>query len=78
MNRFNKIHAGWLVKLWVIATVFVLPFLSGWEVIAWVSMGGVFGLTWKLAPEGPPEKPPERLPFHDQYAHKQVPRRDAD
>jgi hypothetical protein len=78
MSRFNKVHAGWIVKIWVVATVFVLPFLSSWEALAWVAMGGVFGLAWKLAPEGPPEKPVEPLPYQHLYTHKQVPRRDAE
>ena len=73
MNRF---HAGWAIKIWVMLTVFVLPFLEGLEVAAWVVLGGILGLVWKVLPEGPPEKPVEPLPFHDQYKDRQVPRRD--
>lgn len=74
MNRFHRGHAGWMVKIWVILTVFVLPFLSAWHVFAWLAIGGVAGLAWKFAPEAPPEKPVDKLPYHDQYADRQIPK----
>lgn len=70
----RRTHASWAVKLWVIATVFVLPFLDLWQIPAWLLVGGAAALVWKLLPEEP-EPPDERLPFHDQYADRQIPRR---
>lgn len=73
--RLNRNHAGWAVKLWVLVTVFTLPFMEPLHVVGWLVVGAIAGIVWKLLPEGPPlEK--EKLPFHDQYADKQVPRRD--
>jgi hypothetical protein len=70
----NRIHAGWAVKVWALATVFLLPFIAGWEIAAWIGLGALFGIAWKLLPEGPPEKPPAPLPFADKYRDRQIPR----
>lgn len=70
----NRVHAGWAVKIWVIATVFVLPFIRNWEIAAWVGLGAILGLAWKVLPEGPPEKPPEPLPYAHKYRGREIPR----
>ncbi|HET7767598.1 MAG TPA: hypothetical protein VFN74_02415 [Chloroflexota bacterium] len=71
----NQWHAGWAVKIWVVATVFVLPFLTPWEVAGWVALGAILGLVWKVVPEAPPEKPVAPLPYADKYRDKEIPRR---
>lgn len=72
----RKSHAAWAVKLWVLASVFLLPFLDRWEIAAWVVLGGVFALVWKVLPEEP-EEPVEPLPFAHEYRDKEIPRREA-
>lgn len=74
--KVNRVHTGWAVKLWVLATVFLLPFLAPIQVLGWVVLGAALGLAWKFSPPGPPEKPVDPLPFADQYADRQIPRRD--
>ena len=74
--KLDRRSAGWAVKAWVIATVFVLPFLDQLEVAGWLVLGAVIGIVWKVLPEGAEPPPPEKLPYHDQYAHKQVPRKE--
>jgi hypothetical protein len=70
--KITKVHAAWAVKLWVLVTVFLLPFLEGWEVAAWFVLGGVFALVWKVLPEVP-EAPVEPLPFAHEYKDKAIP-----
>ncbi|HYC37522.1 MAG TPA: hypothetical protein VEC19_13940 [Usitatibacter sp.] len=72
--KLNRNHAGWAVKLWVLASVFVLPFLSTVEVVAWLALGAVFGAVWKVLPEGP-ETTVEPLPYADEYRDREVPRK---
>jgi hypothetical protein len=72
--RLRRTHAGWAVKAWVLGTVFLLPFLGPLEVAGWVAVGGALALLWRALPEEPEGPPPGKLPFHDQYAHRQVPR----
>lgn len=75
--KIRKTHAAWAVKLWVLATVFILPFISAWELLGWLALGGVFGLVWKVLPEEP-EAPVEPLPYADQYRDRQIPRMDSE
>lgn len=75
--KINRMHTGWAVKLWVLATVFVLPFLDPAGVAAWVVLGAVLGIAWKVSPEAPPEAPAEPLPHLDQYKKNEIPRRDS-
>jgi hypothetical protein len=70
----KKTHAAWAVKLWVLASVFLLPFLDRWEVAAWVVLGAAFGLVWRALPEEP-ETPADPLPFADEYKDRAIPRR---
>jgi hypothetical protein len=46
--------------------VFVIPFMSMWEIAAWATLGGAFALWWRALPEDPPE-PVERLPYQHLY-----------
>ena len=74
--KIRKSHAAWAVKLWVFASVFLLPFIGGWEIVAWIALGAAFGLAWNALPEEQGEEPPvEPLPFQDQYRDKEIPRR---
>ena len=74
--KINKVHTGWAVKIWVIATVFTLPFMSNLQVLGWLVLGGALGLAWKLSPEGPPEAPVEPLPYAHKYKQNEIPRPD--
>lgn len=69
----RKTHLSWAVRLWVLSTVFVLPFLAYWQIPLWGLLGAGLGLGWKALPEEP-EPEAEKLPFHDQYAHRAIPR----
>lgn len=73
--KLRRTHAAWAIKIWVMATVFILIFLSPLQLLAWLAVGGVFGLVWRALPEEP-EAPVERLPYQDQYEGRQVPRRE--
>jgi hypothetical protein len=73
--KIRKTHAAWAVKIWVILSVFILPFVGPLELVAWGLLGGVFGLVWRALPEEP-EAPVEKLPFQDQYKDREIPRRD--
>lgn len=73
--KLRRTHAAWAIKIWVMATVFILVFLSPLQLLGWLAVGGVFGLAWRALPEEP-EAPVERLPYQDQYEGRQVPRRE--
>jgi hypothetical protein len=73
--KLRKTHAAWAIKIWVMATVFILIFLSPLQLLAWLAVGGVLGLIWRALPEEP-EAPVERLPYQDEYDGRQVPRRE--
>ena len=74
--KINRVHTGWAVKIWILATVFLLPFLEPLQVAGWLVLGAALGLAWKLSPEGPAEEPVEPLPYVEQYKHKEIPRRE--
>jgi hypothetical protein len=74
--KIRKSQAAWAVKIWVILSVFILPFVGPLELAAWGLLGGVLGLVWRSLPEEP-EPPVEKLPFQDQYEGRQVPRPDS-
>ncbi len=59
------------LRLWVLASVFVIPFLDAWEIAAWCVGGLALAAWWRSLPEDPPETP-ARLPFQHLYE------RDAD
>ena len=73
--KIRKTHASWAVRLWVLASVFVVPFIGPWELAGWLALGGLLGLAWKSLPEEP-ETPPPPLPFAEQYRGRQVPTRE--
>ncbi len=53
-------------RLWVLATVFIWPFLEDWEIAAWAALGAGLALWWRSLPEDPPEPPPT-LPYQHLY-----------
>lgn len=55
-------------RLWVLATVFVWPFIGFWGIAAWGALGGALALLWRWLPEDAPAAP-ERLPYQHLYAH---------
>lgn len=59
-------------RLWILATVFVWPFIEGWGIALWAAAGGVLALVWRRLPEDPPQPPP-RLPFQHRYEHLAFP-----
>lgn len=73
MRKWTRIEAGWAVKLWVFATVFVIWFLDAVEVVGWLALGGMLGFVWKMLPEGV-EKPVEPLPYAHLYRDREIPR----
>lgn len=68
---------GWAIKAWVFAAIFAVPFLAGWEVFAFLGLGGVLGLAWRALPEDPvSDDPVAPLPYADRYRDRAIPRRD--
>jgi hypothetical protein len=74
--KMTRNEAGWAVKIWAVATVFTLPFMPPLVLFGWLGLGAVLGLVWKVLPEGPEPPPVGKLPYHDQYADRQIPRRE--
>jgi hypothetical protein len=72
--KIRKSHAAWAVKLWVLGTVFLLPFVGPAEILGWLMLGGIFALVWKRLPEEP-EAPVDPLPFAREYSGREIPRR---
>jgi hypothetical protein len=60
--KIRKSQASLAVRLWVLATVFVIPFVTLLELAGWLVLGGVLGLVWKVLPEEAVGEV-ERLPF---------------
>ena len=73
--KIRKTHAAWAVKAWVLGSVFVVPFIGPWTILAWLGLGAAFGLTWQRLPDEP-EAPVEPLPFQDRYRGREIPRQD--
>ncbi len=61
----------WL-RLWILASVFVVPFLSAVQIALWCIPGIGLALAWRAMPEDPPEPPP-RLPFQHLYERPKDP-----
>ena len=59
-------------RLWILATVFVWPFIEGWGIALWAAVGGGLALWWRQMPEDPPQPPP-RLPYQHRYQHLAFP-----
>jgi len=64
--KVRKSQASLALRLWVLCTVFVWPFIEGWELAGWAALGGALALAWKLLPDEPPA-PVERLPYQHLY-----------
>jgi hypothetical protein len=64
--KVKKGQVSLALRLFVLASVFVLPFLDRWEIAAWVVVGIGLALWWRALPEDPPEPPP-RLPYQHLY-----------
>jgi hypothetical protein len=64
--KVKKGQVSLAFRLWVLATVFVIPFLERLEIAAWAALGGALALWWRSLPEDPPEPPP-RLPYQHLY-----------
>ena len=60
--KIRKSQASLAVRLWVLATVFVIPFVEYGVLALWLLLGGALGLLWYKLPHEPPG-PPERLPY---------------
>jgi membrane associated rhomboid family serine protease len=64
--KVKKGQVSLVFRLWVLASVFVVPFMDSWEIAAWAALGGALALWWRALPEDPPEPPP-RLPYQHLY-----------
>ena len=73
--KIRRTHAAWAVKLWVLGSVFLIPFLDAWQIAIWLAVGSAFGLAWRALPEEP-EAPVEPLPYQHLYKDREIPRRD--
>jgi hypothetical protein len=64
-----KTAASIAIRVWILASVFIVPFLDRGELIAWAVLGGVIALAWWRLPEDPPA-PVERLPYQHLYERR--------
>jgi membrane associated rhomboid family serine protease len=64
--KVKKGQVSLALRLWVLASVFVIPFMSMWEIAAWATLGGALALWWRALPDDPPERV-ERLPYQHLY-----------
>lgn len=71
--KIRKTHLSWALRLWILASVFVIPFLSYGEVALWVLAAGALALAWHRLPEEP-EEPVEPLPYAHLYRGREIPR----
>ena len=70
--RPRKETVSLVFRLWILATVFVWPFIEGWGIVLWAAAGGGLALWWRQLPEDPPQPPP-RLPYQHRYEHLAFP-----
>ena len=66
MKKPGKGQVSMALRLWLLACVFVVPFLSAVEIALWCLPGIGLALWWRSLPEDPPEPPP-RLPYQHLY-----------
>ena len=64
--KVRKGQVSLAFRLWVLASVFVIPFLDALGIAAWCLPGIGLALWWRSLPEDPPA-PPERLPYQHLY-----------
>lgn len=62
----KKSQVSLTLRLWLLACVFVVPFLDAIEIALWCLPGIGLALWWRALPEDPPVPPP-RLPFQHLY-----------
>lgn len=74
--KVRKASVSLTFRVWVLATVFVWPFLETWGIAAWAVAGAGLALWWRVLPEDPPAAP-ERLPYQHLYPHLAHPPPDA-
>jgi hypothetical protein len=70
--KVKKGQVSLAFRLWILATVFVWPFIDDWEVAVWAALGAGLALWWRALPEDPPA-PPERLPYQHLYERPRDP-----
>jgi hypothetical protein len=71
--KVKKGQVSLAFRLWVLATVFIFPFLDRWEFAAWAVLGGALGLWWRSLPDDLPEPAP-RLPYQHLYERPSDPK----
>ncbi len=72
MKRPKKSIVSLAFRLWILASVFVVPFLDAVEIALWCLPGIGLALWWRALPEDPPEPPP-RLPYQHLYERPRDP-----
>lgn len=70
--KASKSGVSLALRLWILASVFVVPFLSTLEIVLWCLPGIILALWWRALPEDPPEPPP-RLPYQHLYERPRDP-----
>lgn len=65
----RKSQVSLALRLWILASVFTVPFLDPAWIAAWAALGGGLALWWRALPEEP-EAPPPRLPYQDEYERR--------
>ena len=68
--KVRKSSVSLAFRLWILASVFVVPFLDSIEIALWCLPGIGLALWWRVLPEDPPEPPP-RLPYQHLYERPQ-------
>ncbi len=64
--KVKKAHVSLAARVWILACVFIVPFVDLLGLAACIAFGAALGLWWKQLPEDPPEPAP-RLPFQSEY-----------
>ena len=72
MSPLRRSRVSLALRLWILASVFVVPFLDALEIALWCLPGIGLALWWRALPEDPPE-PPARLPFQHLYERPRDP-----
>lgn len=70
--KITRARVSMALRLWILACVFVVPFLSALEIALWCVPGIALALAWRSMPEDPPETP-ERLPYQHLYERPKDP-----
>jgi hypothetical protein len=70
--KTRKASVSLALRLWLLASVFVVPFLDTLEIALWCLPGIGLALWWRALPEDSPEPPP-RLPYQHLYERPRDP-----